>query len=98
MQRGGNMRSVFERFCKGLQLVENEMRKEGHDFMHSENLGYILTCPSNLGTGLRAGVHVKVPLLSADKRFESILEKLRLQKRGTGGVDTKATGGTFDIR
>nr|BAG71433.1 creatine kinase Mt-CK1 [Molgula tectiformis] len=97
MQRGGNMKAVFERFCKGLQKVEAEMRKEGHDFMHSENLGYILTCPSNLGTGLRAGVHVKLPLLSADARFEAILEKLRLQKRGTGGVDTKAVGGTFDI-
>ena len=26
-----------------------------------------------------------------------ILKNLRLQKRGTGGVDTAAVGGTFDI-
>lgn len=32
--------------------------------MWNERLGYVLTCPSNLGTGLRAGVHVKLPLLS----------------------------------
>lgn len=32
-----------------------------------------------------------------DSRFPMILEKLRLQKRGTGGVDTAAVGGTFDI-
>ena len=32
--------------------------------MWNEHLGYILTCPSNLGTGLRAGVHVKIPHLS----------------------------------
>lgn len=32
-----------------------------------------------------------------DKRFSDILQKLRLQKRGTGGVDTAAVGGTFDI-
>lgn len=32
--------------------------------MWNERLGYILTCPSNLGTGLRAGVHIKLPLLS----------------------------------
>jgi len=56
----------------------------GHEFMWNEHLGFILTCPSNLGTGLRAGVHVKLPNLSKDERFESILEKLRLQKRGTG--------------
>ena len=53
--------------------------------MWNEHLGFILTCPSNLGTGLRAGVHVKLPKLSQDeKRFSSILSKLRLQKRGTG--------------
>lgn len=32
-----------------------------------------------------------------DSRFPKILENLRLQKRGTGGVDTAATGGVFDI-
>nr|XP_039258337.1 creatine kinase, testis isozyme-like [Styela clava] len=97
MQRGGNMRAVFERFCRGLTEVEQEMKKQGTQFMHSDNLGYILTCPSNLGTGLRAGVHVKLPLLSQDPRFEKILVAMRLQKRGTGGVDTEAVGGIFDI-
>ena len=65
--------------------------------MHNEHLGYILTCPSNLGTGLRGGVHVKLPKVSTDKRFDDILKKLRLQKRGTGGVDTASVGGVFDI-
>ena len=60
------------------------MKSDGHSFMWSEHLGYILTCPSNLGTGMRAGVHVKLPLLSQDKRFDSMLEQMRLQKRGTG--------------
>lgn len=32
-----------------------------------------------------------------DPRFSKILANLRLQKRGTGGVDTAAVGGTFDI-
>lgn len=40
------------------------MKKKGQEFMWNEHLGYILTCPSNLGTGLRAGVHIKLPLLS----------------------------------
>jgi creatine kinase len=63
----------------------------------SEHLGFILTCPSNLGTGLRAGVHLKIPLLSKQDKFASILKSLRLQKRGTGGVDTASTDGIFDI-
>ena len=91
------MKSVFDRFCRGLKNVETLTEKEGHGFMWNQHLGYILTCPSNLGTGLRAGVHVKLPLLSQDKRFDAILDSYRLQKRGTGGVDTAAVGGTFDI-
>lgn len=65
--------------------------------MHNDHLGYVLTCPSNLGTGLRGGVHVKLPKLSQDSRFGEILSNLRLQKRGTGGVDTASVGGVFDI-
>ncbi|KAJ7376392.1 hypothetical protein OS493_034914 [Desmophyllum pertusum] len=97
MQKGGNMREVFTRFCKSLKEVENAMKQKGKEFMWNEHLGFILTCPSNLGTGLRAGVHVKLPTLSKDERFADILLKLRLQKRGTGGVDTASDNGTFDV-
>ncbi len=97
MEKGGNMKGVFQRFCDGLQKVETSIKKQGYDFMWNEHLGYILTCPSNLGTGIRAGVHVKLPKLCGDARFDDVLLKLRLQKRGTGGVDTASTDGTFDI-
>lgn len=44
--------------------VERLIQERGWEFMWNERLGYILTCPSNLGTGLRAGVHIKLPLLN----------------------------------
>ena len=47
----------------------------------------------SLGTGIRAGVHCKLVNLSKHARFEEILTKLRLQKRGAGGVDCAAEGG-----
>jgi creatine kinase len=98
MEKGGNMGEVFKRFCEGLTKVETTMKGAGHQFMHNDHLGYILTCPSNLGTGLRAGVHVKLPHLAKDeKKLDVILDLLRLQKRGTGGVDTAAEGGTYDV-
>jgi len=97
MEQGGDMKKVFDRFCRGLKEVDKHIEVNVHGFMWSKRLGYILTCPSNLGTGLRAGVHVKLPNLAKDKRFDNILESYRLQKRGTGGVDTAAVGGTFDI-
>ncbi|XP_063067703.1 creatine kinase, mitochondrial 2a (sarcomeric) [Engraulis encrasicolus] len=98
MEKGGNMKRVFDRFCRGLKQVEKLISERGWEFMWNEHLGYVLTCPSNLGTGLRAGVHVKIPHLSKDvARLDKILEALRLQKRGTGGVDTACVGDTFDI-
>jgi len=50
-----------------------------------------------LGTGLRAGAMVKVPLFSARADFKDILKKMRLQARGTAGVDSASSGGTWDI-
>ncbi|CAO2626656.1 Creatine kinase M-type, partial [Lemmus lemmus] len=97
MEKGGNMKEVFRRFCVGLQKIEEIFKKAGHPFMWNEHLGYVLTCPSNLGTGLRGGVHVKLANLSKHAKFEEILTRLRLQKRGTGGVDTAAVGAVFDI-
>jgi creatine kinase len=97
MQKGGSVGAVFKRFCEGLTKFEDAMKKDGQGFMWNEHLGYVLTCPSNLGTGLRAGVHIKLPKLAQDKTFDDILDKLRLQKRGTGGVDTESTDGTFDV-
>uniref|UniRef100_A0A8B9QPK9 Creatine kinase M-type n=1 Tax=Apteryx owenii TaxID=8824 RepID=A0A8B9QPK9_APTOW len=97
MEKGGNMKEVFRRFCVGLKKIEEIFCKAGHPFMWTEHLGYILTCPSNLGTGLRGGVHVRLPKLSQHPKFEEVLGRLRLQKRGTGGVDTAAVGSVFDI-
>ncbi|XP_005534654.2 PREDICTED: creatine kinase M-type-like, partial [Pseudopodoces humilis] len=84
MEKGGNMKEVFRRFCVGLKKIEEIFKKAGHPFMWTEHLGYILTCPSNLGTGLRGGVHVRLQHLSQHPKFEEILKRLRLQKRGTG--------------
>ncbi len=51
MEKGGNMKSVFQRFCDGLKQVESAIQSAGNEFSWNEHLGYILTCPSNLGTG-----------------------------------------------
>jgi len=85
---GCDMYAVFERFCKAINAIEVELKNDGYEYMFSDHLGYILTCPSNLGTGIRAGCHVKLPNLQKHAQFKKLLAQLRLQKRGTGGVDT----------
>merc|ERR1719217_928224 len=97
MQMGANIKEVFERFVLAVNTCEQVVKKEGYSFMHNDHLGYILVCPSNLGTGLRASVMVKVPLLSARSDFKDICAGLRLQARGGAGVDSASSGGIWDI-
>jgi len=97
MEKGDNIKAIITRFANATRTIQEVMKKDGHDFMHSDHLGWILTCPSNLGTGLRAGCMVKVPLFSARADFKEICGKMGLQTRGTGGVDSASTGGTWDI-
>jgi len=98
MQKGDDIQAVFSRFVRLCDEVQKVLKEENADFMHSEHLGYILACPSNLGTGLRAGALVKIPLLSAKPEFKGWLGKMGLQARGKGGVDAEANAdGIFDI-
>ena len=84
MAASSNMKDVFGRFCTGVQAFEALVKKQGHEFQHSDRLGYIASCPCNLGTGMRASVHVKLPRVSQQANFDAMLETMRLQKRGTG--------------
>jgi creatine kinase len=96
-EEGKQIKEVFARFIRACDEVQKVLKSKGYDFMHSEHHGWILTCPSNLGTGLRAGTMVKLPILSGRPDFKAILGKMGLQARGTGGVDSASTGGTWDI-
>merc|ERR1719274_510318 len=87
MQMGADIKEVFERFVLAVNTCEQVVQQEGYDFMHNDHLGYILVCPSNLGTGLRASVMVKIPLVSARSDFKQICASMKLQPRGGAGVD-----------
>jgi len=97
MEKGDNVVNIFKRFAKATEVVAKALKENGHDFMHNDHLGYVLTCPSNLGTGLRAGAMVKVPLVSARPDFKEVCARMKLQARGSAGVDSASTGGTWDI-
>ena len=97
MEKGDNVQRIIERFAKGTEQIQKCLQEHGFDFMHNDHLGWVLTCPSNLGTGLRAGAMVKVPLFSARSDFKAVLGKMGLQARGCGGVDSDSVGGTWDI-
>merc|ERR1711959_147360 len=94
---GKDIRGVTARFMRACDAVQKVLKAEGYDFMHDKHLGWILTCPSNLGTGLRAGTMVKLPKVSSRPDFKKLIGAMGLQVRGTGGVDSASTGGTWDV-
>jgi creatine kinase len=94
---GKDIRGVTARFMRACDAVQKVLKAEGYDFMHDKHLGWVLTCPSNLGTGLRAGTMVKLPNLSARPDWKKLIGAMGLQVRGTGGVDSASTGGTWDV-
>merc|ERR1712178_318065 len=96
-EEGKNIKEVTARFIRACDEVQKVLKAEGADFMHNDHLGWVLTCPSNLGTGLRAGTMVKLPLVSAMGCWKKLCSAMGLQARGTGGVDSTSSGGTWDV-
>lgn len=67
-------------------------------FAHHPRYGNLTACPTNLGTTLRASVHIRLPLLSAQEdKLKAMAEELSLQIRGTGGEHTQIEDGVMDI-
>merc|ERR1712019_308087 len=62
MQKGGDVKGVFERLARGIAAVGESVKAEcGKEFQYSQKFGYIHSCPTNLGTGMRSSVHVDLP-------------------------------------
>jgi len=100
MQKGGDVKGVFERLAKGIAAVGESVKAEcGKEFQYSQKFGYIHSCPTNLGTGMRASVHVDLPGWTKDSidGLKARCEELHLQPRGTRGESGGQTGHTYDI-
>jgi protein-arginine kinase len=100
MEMGGDVRGVFERLARGIKTVGDSVKAEsGKEFQLSEKFGFIHSCPTNLGTGMRASVHVDLPGWTKDSidALKARCEVLSVQPRGTRGESGGQTGHTYDI-
>merc|ERR1712203_956264 len=100
MQKGGYVRGVFSRLARGIKAVGDSVKAEsGKDFQISPKFGYIHSCPTNLGTGMRASVHVDLPGYTKEglDALKARCEELSVQPRGTRGESGGQTGHTYDI-
>merc|ERR1711970_1559773 len=100
MQQGGDVKAVFDRLAKGIKAVQESVKKEsGKDFLLDARLGYLHSCPTNLGTGMRASVRIDLPgwTKEGSAALKARCEELALQPRGTRGASGGQTGITYDI-
>merc|ERR1712090_50191 len=100
MQKGGDVKAVFERLARGIKAIGDSVKAEsGRDFMLDSKYGYIHSCPTNLGTGMRASVHMDLPGFTklGLKVLQARCEELHLQPRDTRGESGGQTGHTYDL-
>lgn len=92
----------------GLQLSEalniaNEIddQIEQHvDYAYDEEIGYLTSCPTNVGTGMRASVMMHLPGLVLTHQLNRIIpaiNQLGLVVRGIYGEGSEALGNIFQI-
>jgi protein arginine kinase len=84
---------------KIIHEVDRKLQKH-LKFAFSERSGYLTSCPTNVGTGIRVSTMVHLPGLIMAKQIEQVLQaimKLGLAIRGIYGEGTEWSGNLFQI-
>lgn len=74
--------------------------EEKINYAFDENRGYLTSCPTNVGTGLRASVMMHLPALAMTQRINRMIpaiSQLGLVARGIYGEGSEAVGNIFQI-
>lgn len=89
----------IEEALERANAIDNILEEE-LDYAFEEDLGYLTTCPTNVGTGLRASVMVHLPALILTRQMNRIIpaiNQLGLVVRGLYGEGSEALGNIFQI-
>lgn len=94
--------------CPGFQIREawdlanqiDDVFESQLDYAFDEHRGYLTSCPTNVGTGIRASVMMHLPALVLTQQMNRILSAINqvgLAVRGLYGEGSEATGNVFQI-
>lgn len=92
----------------GLQVLEaleeanqiDDIIEESIDYAFHGEMGYLTSCPTNIGTGLRASVMMHLPGMVLTQQMNRIIpaiQQLGLVVRGIYGEGSEALGNIFQI-
>lgn len=92
----------------GLQLEDTLKKAYEYDkyiaskvkYAYNEKFGFLTSCPTNVGTGMRASVMLHLPALTLTHRIGKVLDvmnKIGINVRGVYGEGTDAQGNIYQI-
>jgi len=98
----------LQAMASGFQLAEAWTLADGADdeldqaldFAFSEEIGYLTSCPTNAGTGLRASLLVHLPALVLLEEIQKVLKsvmQMGLNVRGYYGEHSEVMGNLFQV-
>lgn len=95
LQSGLNLQKAWEMADEIDDMLETKL-----SYAFSSKLGYLTSCPSNVGTGLRASVMLHLPGLVLMEEMDPVINgisKIGLAVRGMWGEGTEAAGNMFQV-
>ena len=98
----------LQSMASGFQLAEawgsadkaDDELSQALDFAYSDEIGYLTSCPTNTGTGLRASVLIHLPALVLLKEIDRVLKSVMqvgLNVRGLYGEHSNVMGNLFQV-
>jgi len=95
MRSGMSLDEAWSEICSVDDLLESHLQ-----YAFSDQFGYLTCCPSNTGTGMRAGVMLHLPGLVLLEEIRPVIRglgKMGLAVRGLGGEGSDADGFLYQI-
>lgn len=77
------------------RMLEREL-----DFAYHEEFGYLTSCPTNVGTGLRASVMMHLPALTMTKQMDQLMQtmtRIGMTVRGSYGEGSGHLGNVYQV-
>jgi len=92
---GLSMNECWEYACKVDQGLARKLK-----YAYDDHFGFLTSCPTNVGTGLRASILIHMPGLVLTKEIDNVIariSKVGLVVRGFYGEGTDVLGNLFQI-
>jgi len=94
MAKGSDVQAVWDLFYTGVEAVHKGVQALGDEFVFDKTRGYLSSCPTNIGTGMRASVHVDLPMFPTKQAVKDYVKTTEwyVDIRGTRGEATNTEG------